>query len=103
MKKIILVLFATCMAFPAFAENIFISAVPTGWRLQDYLQGGVVLWFTTSKCGNGQLALPTTATTEQRNRLWSSILSAKQLQKSVYVYYDYDAAKCTITSFGTDQ
>ncbi|WP_146260176.1 hypothetical protein [Rhizobium tubonense] len=102
MKKFVFLLFILFQSAPAFAEVKSISAVPTAWKLEDYMGGSVVLWFTPSECTSGQLLLPATASTEQRNRLWSTILSAKQTQKSVFVYYNSISSQCIISSYGAD-
>lgn len=84
----------------AFAQTTkFIEAVPTAWRLQNYIGGPMVVYFTGSPCQNGQIWMPTSATSDEENRFYSMIMSAKISGKEVGVYYTYDGASCIVTSF----
>lgn len=88
---------------PALAAETGLTAVPTNWRLQNYVSGGgtgVVLWFTGSVCANGQLLLPSTSGAADHERLFSLILSAKISQRPVFIIYE--TTNCVITSFGMD-
>jgi hypothetical protein len=88
----------------SFATVQLISAVPTSWRLQDYVGSVVTVWFTPSPCTYGNLALPSGSTQAEINRFWALILGAKLSNRAVYVYYDDAAApsSCIVTSFGMD-
>jgi hypothetical protein len=87
----------------AFADTE-IQAVPTNWRLQNYIGGsGVVAWFTGSTCTNGALNFPSSATADDKNRFFSLILSAKISSKTVGVYYETVSGNCQITSFFIQQ
>jgi len=76
-----------------------IEAVPTGWLLQDYVGAGVWVYFTGSPCTSGNLSLPTTATSDEVNRFFSLIMSAKISGQAVGVYYTYNGNTCVINSF----
>ncbi|AXI01490.1 hypothetical protein [Aquirhabdus parva] len=97
MKKL---LFITLFTFCSFANAavVSLSAVPTGWRLQNYTAGNVVVWYTAAAtpCVNGQLMMPANSESE-RNRFWALILAAKVANRSVYV--EYDDTTCKIISF----
>lgn len=80
----------------AFADNN-IEAVPTGWRLQDYGDGGVSAYYTGSTCPSGRITLPASALADTKNRFWTLVLSAKVTGKVVGIYYD--PSTCNITSF----
>ena len=84
----------------AFAASVSISGVPTAWQVESYGEKAVVLWFTPSKCPNGQITLPSTATTAEHNRLYATIMAAKMAQAKVFIFYDDSTANCTIVSYG---
>lgn len=87
------------------AANVSISANPATWRLDNYPAGqGVVIWFTGSKCTNGQLTLPAGSTAGDANRLWATVSLAKANGRKMFIYYsDTNApAGCPIASFGFD-
>lgn len=82
----------------AHATNL--EAVPTAWRLQDYNDGAISIFYTGSTCSQGQLILPNTANNDSKQRLWSLILTAKVASKSVGVFYHYEpSVGCLIDSF----
>jgi hypothetical protein len=86
-------------ATPSYAD-VNLEAVPTGWRLQNYVDPqDVVTWFTGSPCTNGQLSFPSTTSAEIKNRYYSLILSAKISGKTVGIFYQYTGGTCMITSF----
>ena len=84
----------------AFAASVFISGVPTAWRVESYSEKNVVVWGTPSKCSSGMVTLPSTATTAEYNRLYATIMAAKMAQSNVFFYYDDSTPNCTIISFG---
>jgi hypothetical protein len=90
--------------FAAMAASVAIADVPTNWRLENYLSGPVMLWFTPSQCTNRSLTFTANATPAEMNRLWALILAAKLSSHKVFVYYDNAAAptSCPIISFGMD-
>jgi hypothetical protein len=75
--------------------------VPTGWRLQNYVGGAVSLYYTSSPCGSGLLLLGAGASADEKNRLWSLVLTAKATNKSVGIFYETTSGSCNITSFYT--
>lgn len=77
-----------------------VSAVPTAWRLENYVAGGVVLWYTPSTCANGQLSLPASAVKADHDRLFATISLAKATGKKAFVYYSNSGSSCLIVSFG---
>jgi hypothetical protein len=96
-------LVASCLFFvmpaPAFADNL-IETIPTGWRLQNYLNASdLVTWYTGSSCNNGLLTFPSTASEDIKNRYYSLILSAKSAGRSVGIFYETTSGACSITSF----
>lgn len=87
---------------PSVAAEVVISAVPTTWRLQNYMSSsGLVLWFTGSSCTNGLLTF-SNPSEQDKNRLWSLVLAAKLSGKAIFIYYDNAASNCPINSFGMD-
>ena len=84
----------------AFAAAVYVSGVPTAWQIESYGEKGVTLWFTPSKCANGHIALPSTATTVDHNRLYATIMAAKMAQAKVFIFYDDSTTNCTIVSYG---
>lgn len=91
--------FAGFVTAPALADDAMIYDYPTNWRLQNYENNSqpVTLWYTGSNCDNGHLILPASATEEDRQRLFSLILTAKAANQKVGVFYD--SSTCVISSF----
>jgi hypothetical protein len=83
---------------PVYADNN-IEAVPTGWRLQNYVSNGVNIYFTGSSCVYGGLSFSASATSDDKNRLWSMVLTAKATGKAVGIFYETVSGNCNITSF----
>lgn len=89
---------------PTFATPVEIDVVPTGWKMENYVGGSpaVVVWYTTATCSNattGQaLIFPSNATTEDQNRFWATVTTAKATQQMMFVRYD--DVSCQILSFG---
>jgi hypothetical protein len=97
----------TMLALGAFASYsasaqtlVQITAIPSGWLLQNYVPGNATLWFTGSSCNNGQLVLPPTAIQADSDRLWGMILTAKTTLQTVVVYYYVSSGTCYISSYG---
>ncbi len=90
------------MALPAQADLIL--GVPTNWRLQDYGDGVVHLWFTGSQCTSGGLVLLSSVPEGSKARLFSLVLTAKTTNRPIGIYYHYDSTttNCVIDSFYTD-
>jgi hypothetical protein len=79
---------------------VSLSAVPTAWRLENYVAGGVVLWYTGSTCTNGNLSLPANSVKADHDRLYATISLAKAVGKKAFVYYTNNGTSCLIASFG---
>jgi len=101
MTKIFLCFTVLFFSVGAYANNVSLVAVPTGWKLQNYVSENVVIWYSGSPCANGQLTFGANATVNDKNRLWSLIMAAKISGASVEVYYEDSLAptNCIITSF----
>ncbi len=109
-KTSMLRLFMSCVAF-SFSSMVtadlasaeIVQAVPTDWRLQDYGDGAVTLYFTGSSCSQGQLTLTADVNNDSKNRLWSIVSVGKTAVRSVGIYYHYDSSSniCVIDSFFT--
>ena len=84
----------------AFAASAGFVGVPTMWRLESYGEKNVVLWFTPSKCANGKITLPSTATTVEHNRFYATIMAAKISNAPIFVFYDDAIDGCPIISYG---
>ena len=86
-------------ANPASGAEAQIVAVPTAWRLQNYISDSVVVWYTGAPgCSSGGLHMPASASQADRERFWSLIMTAKAAGKTVFVYYE--TTNCNIASFG---
>ena len=94
---------AALVTAPAInAAEAMLTAVPTAWRLQQYINSGgtaETVWYTGSPCGSGNLSLGT-ATEAEKNRFWALVMAAKLSNHSIFVFYE--TTNCTITSFGMD-
>ena len=92
-----------CLALPAAqtqAQTMFIvDAVPTAWRLQDYLGGAIHIWFTGSSCSNGNLTLLASVPEGVKDRLWSTVMSGKLARHPVIIYYRVEGGGCIIDNF----
>jgi hypothetical protein len=86
----------------AFAEQY--EAVPTNWRLENYVSShSVKLWFTGAPgCNDGAIE-GASLSQDDFGRLWSLILSAKAMNKKVGLFYNASGGVCTINSFFMDQ
>lgn len=82
----------------AQAESL--DAVPTAWRLENYVGAtGVAAWFTGSTCTNGGLGFNSSATADDKNRFWSLVMTAKVSGKPIGVIYTNISGSCQIASF----
>jgi hypothetical protein len=83
-------------AGPAFAGSI--EEFPSGWRLQNYNSTYVVIFFTgATDCTMGSIRM--TGTTDDVNRFWSTVLSAKLANRKLGVIYSGSGSSCTVDSF----
>lgn len=93
--SILFVWFSQCTA----AVQV-LTAKPNGWKLENYLGGTIVVYFSGSQCPSGLLTFPSTATADDKNRFFSLMLAAKTARSDIFVLYN-DDANCTVVSFGT--
>jgi len=102
MKKILPSVFFAAhfmMCNCASAAEVYISAVPTNWRLQNYIPDTLAIYFSSSSCApNGYLLMPANATKADRDRLYNTIMAAKLAKRPVFILYE--STTCTINSFG---
>lgn len=85
----------------AHADDVLgVEAVPTVWRIENYIaEHRVVLWFTgAAGCTNGALN-GSGMTQDDYNRLWSLILTAKASNRTIGVRYTAASGTCNIVSF----
>ena len=85
-------------ASPALADTN-IEAVPTGWRMQNYVPNDLVVYYTPATCLGGQLSFAPSATTEDKNRFFSLVLTAQATGRKIGVFYETVSGACQITSF----
>ena len=83
----------------ANAQIHVLSEVPSSWKLENYSGNNVVVWYSGTTCTNGLLQFKNSATIEDKNRFWSTVLSAKVANKVMFVRWD-DTDGCKIDSFG---
>lgn len=85
---------------PALADNYF-DQIPTGWRLQNYNASATRLQvsYTASNCAGGVLNFSSSATSDDLNRFWALVLSARALGTRVGIFYETTSGICNITSY----
>ena len=94
-----LVLAAALSSGLAQAAQQAIGAVPTAWRLQQYVGGVMIVYYTgASTCSNGGLIL--NGTDNEKNRFYGLVLASKLNKQGMFVYYE--DTTCIISSFGRD-
>lgn len=91
--------FTTTIPLSAVRADI-IEAVPTAWRLENYVGAtGVAAWYTGSPCTTGALSFNSSATADDKNRFWSLVMTAKVSGKPIGVAYTNVSGSCQIVSF----
>ncbi|WP_444935676.1 hypothetical protein ACJJIW_15885 [Microbulbifer sp. JMSA004] len=89
-----------------FSSTVFageIDVIPSDWKLENYTDNGAIKVFnvaddTNNICTSFHLD---SATTESKNRFWSTVLAAKAANSKMFVrYVESDSASCEISSFG---
>lgn len=101
MKQVFLCALLAFSGFSYAAPTTLGPVVPTNWRIENYVPGTVVIWYSGSNCGAGQqLSLPSSATAIDHSRLLATIAAAKAGSLKIFVIYDNAIAGCPITSFG---
>ncbi len=83
-----------------------LSAVPTNWRWQEFMQtssgGGIAIFYTGSPCGGSaqSLYVNANATESFKNRLFSTIMLAKTTSKQVSITYTLvNSSACVIQGY----
>jgi hypothetical protein len=101
--KLLLTLALIFQLSPTQAAERITAEIPTGWRLQNYAGGTIILWFTDTDtwCPGGKLEFRPGVPVDDKNRLWSTAMTAIVSNKKMYIYFD-DAGPCYINSFGLD-
>lgn len=83
----------------ALADILTVEAVPTGWRLENYISNDIRIWYavTVGVCPNG-ITFAASASGDDRNRLWATVMTAKATGRIMGIRYD-SANNCNIASF----
>jgi hypothetical protein len=81
----------------ATASIVEVWAVPTDWKVENYVGSQVALWSTGSPC-NGALTLPSSATIADHDRLFALLMAAKLANRQIFVRYEN--TNCELASFG---
>lgn len=81
-------------AGPAFAD-VNMEELPVKWRLQNYLNDGVNVYFTSSSCSQGVLYFSGSA--DDKNRFWATVMTSKINNHVVGIFYNQST--CQITSY----
>jgi hypothetical protein len=102
MKRLLVGIFSL-VPFLAYSAQVYLVGIPTAWRLQDYVPGTVIVYFSGSSCAAGAIQLPASATVADVNRLYATVNAAKNLGTKVFVYYDNADPNCSISSFGVPE
>jgi hypothetical protein len=90
----------------AHAATQYINAVPTNWRMQDYVASVVQVYYIAgapnSNCYQSGLTttalkFSTSASADEMSRFWTMVITAKTVGHAVIVFYD--DSTCYISSF----
>ncbi|UPG95878.1 hypothetical protein [Luteibacter aegosomatissinici] len=106
MKKLRGAAVAACLSIGVLAAGAAnastgFDAPVAGWLVQDYpAPQGVVLWYTPSSCGNGQLVFNSSDSQVRQNRLVAMVLAAKAAGGKMHITYDVVNGGCVISDFG---
>ena len=92
----VLVFSAVCAPAANAAESSF-TAIPTNWRLEEYNNGIIAVYFTPSQCASGKVLLTSASSNEMKNRFWSTIMTAKIARKHIGIFYD--TTTCEVTHY----
>ncbi len=99
LRSTVLVCFSLLTAAVQAQTLSKIEAIPSAWRLQDYADGAVSIYFTGSPCFSGHLMLPATASEGVKERLWSTVMAGKLARQPVGIYYREENGNCIISNF----
>jgi hypothetical protein len=100
-KSFFLLMLFVLFSGNASADVVSMVAVPTSWKLENYIGDNVVAWYTESTCTNGLIKFSSSATTDDKDRFWAVVMTGKVSGESIFVRYDSD--DCSIQSFGMTQ
>ncbi|MEZ2417946.1 hypothetical protein [Luteibacter sp. RCC_6_2] len=94
--------FLVAVAFASAADaSTGFDAPVSGWLVQDYpAPQGVVLWYTPSTCGNGQIMFNASDSQDRQNRLVAMVLAAKAMGGKMHIEYEVVNGGCMISNFG---
>ena len=68
--------------------------------LQNYIGNVVVAYFiNVQDCPNGGIAMPSTSTSEDKNRFWSAVMTARATNKAIGIFYSISGGSCFVDSF----
>jgi hypothetical protein len=93
---------AALLTVGTVSATMSLTGPATNWRIQTYGGGKVVLWYTGSSCGSGQLQLAASETLDAHKLLAAMILSSKATGDKMTVGYDIINGTCTISDIGVD-
>lgn len=89
---------ALTFSVPASAASTFVTLIPSAWRLENYSNNEVAVWTggTTENCQ--QIIIGSNWTSDDRNRLWSTVMTGKVSETPIFVFFD--DTTCQLISFG---
>lgn len=84
------------------SADALLSGVPTGWLIQQYVGAQLSTFNAGSSCAQGSLNFTAAATSDEKNRYISMVVTAKAAGRNMRVYYETSTGYCYITSFGIE-
>lgn len=97
--RTILIALSFSAAASSASADIFIEST-VNWRLENYTNGMVVVWFTGAPgCNSGRVNLPSTLAQDDINRFFSMVLAAKATQRPMGFTYWGSGDSCVLSSF----
>ncbi len=95
--------FILSFPFIANAEIVQLTVVPSAWKLENYLNTNLVVWYAGSSCSNGKITFSSGVSIDDKNMFWSTVMAAKVSKQKLFVRYDDSTSNCNIASFGLPQ
>jgi 5-keto 4-deoxyuronate isomerase len=83
----------------AWADMVNFTEVPTNWVIENSVGGTINAYNTPTSCPSGRLRLHTGITEGDKNRFWSTIMTAKATNRTVTIYYDPTLEDCQLVIF----
>jgi len=99
MKKIAWIVISLSFFSISQAAQVSITAIPTEWILENEAGGYINAYYTGTSCPSGRLLLDGSITEQDKNRFWSTIMTAKVSGMSVTVWYDSNLPDCPLRRF----